>query len=321
MAVVDMPLEKLRVYEGINPKPGDFDEYWERALRQMRAVEPKVETTGADFQCPFADCYDMYYTGVNDSRIYAKLAVPKSAQKPMPGLLCFHGYGGSSGDWCNTLPYAAAGFVVASMDCRGQGGKSQDNTPVKGPTKDGHIIRGMGDDPEKLMFRQIFLDSAQLAGLVMQMDEVDENRVGAIGGSQGGGLTIACAALEPRIKKAAPVFPFLSDYKRFWQLDLETSAYAELKQYFRLFDPLHEREDELFTKLGYIDVQHLAPRIKAEVLMGITLRDDICPPSTQFAVYNRITSKKKMAFYHDFGHENLPGMSDMHFQFMLELVK
>ena len=35
--------------------------------------------------------------------------------------------------------------------------------------------------------------------------------------------------------------------------------------------PRHEREDELFTKLGYIDAQHLAPRIQAEVFMGVGL--------------------------------------------------
>src|SRR5206468_10960218 len=83
------------------------------------------------------------------------------------------------------------------------------------------------------------------------------NRVGATGGSQGGGLTLACAALEPRIKRAAPVYPFLCDYQRVWEMDLAVGAYEELKQYFRLFDPLHEREKEIFTRLGYIDNQHL----------------------------------------------------------------
>ncbi len=69
------------------------------------------------------------------------------------------------------------------------------------------------------MFRHIFLDTAMLARVVMDMPDVNENRVGATGGSQGGALTLACASLEPRIKKAAPVFPFLSDYKRVWQMD------------------------------------------------------------------------------------------------------
>jgi cephalosporin-C deacetylase len=52
-------------------------------------------------------------------------------------------------------------------------------------------------------------------------------------------------------------------------MDLAVNAYEELRTYFRRFDPRHEREQEIFTKLGYIDCQHLAPRIRAEVLMGV----------------------------------------------------
>ncbi len=40
----------------------------------------------------------------------------------------------------------------------------------------------------------------------------------------GGALTIACAALEPRIKRAAPVFPFLCDYQRVWEMDQAKDA-------------------------------------------------------------------------------------------------
>ena len=87
----------------------------------------------------------------------------------------------------------------------------------------------------------------------MNMPEVDATRVGALGDSQGGGLTLACAALEPRIKLAAPVFPFLCDYQRVWEMDLALDAYDEIRTYFRQFDPRHEREQEIFTKLGYID--------------------------------------------------------------------
>ena len=48
-------------------------------------------------------------------------------------------------------------------------------------------------------------------------------------------------------------------------MDLAEDAYRELQDFFRWFDRTHTREQEVFTKLGYIDVQHLAPRIKAEV--------------------------------------------------------
>jgi cephalosporin-C deacetylase len=316
----DMPLEQLQDYQGINPKPADFNTYWEKALAEINTVDPQIEIIpDSDFQTPFATCSHLWFTGTGGARIHAKLLQPKNAAKKHPAVLQFHGYSGNCGDWSDKLGFAAAGFTVAALDCRGQGGLSEDAGGVRGTTLHGHIVRGLDDAPEKLMFRSVFLDTALLAKIVMEMDDVDEKRVGAMGGSQGGGLTLACAALEPRIKRAAPVFPFLSDYLRVWQMDQAKDAYAELKDFFRRHDPQHTREDEVFTKLGYIDVQHLAPRIKAEVMMGVGLADTICPPSTQFAAYNKITSKKSLEIYPDFGHENLPGFMDKACLFMLNL--
>ena len=319
MLLFDMPMEKLKVYEGTNPRPADHDEYWEAALAEMRGIEPKVELVPSDFQVPFAECFDMFFTGVRGARIHAKLLRPKDAVEPHPAVVQFHGYSGSSADWSDKLAYAAIGYTVASMDCRGQGGQSEDIGGVRGNTLRGHIIRGLDDEPDNLLFRHIFLDTAQLAGLVIDMPEVDGDRVGAYGGSQGGGLTLACAALEPRIKRLAPSYPFLSDYKRVWEMELAKDAYQELRDYFRFFDPCHEREEETFTRLGYIDVQHLAHRIRGEVMMAVGLTDTVCPPSTQFAAYNKITAAKKTVLYHDFGHEGLPGNSDRVLQFLVGL--
>ena len=314
----DMPWEELQTYGGSNPRPRDFDDFWERGLAEIEPVDPAPEYAPSSFQAPFAECFEMYFTGVGGARIHAKLVRPTDAPEPHPTLLMFHGYAGDSGDWSDKLGYAA-GFTVAALDCRGQGGLSEDAGAVKGSTMRGHIIRGLEDSPERLLFRQIFLDTAQLAGIVMAMPEVDAGRVGAAGSSQGGGLTLACASLAPDVKRAAPVFPFLSDYRRVWQIDQAKDAYFELQDYFRKFDPLHEREDEAFTKLGYIDVQHLAPRIKGRVMMGVGLMDTVCPPSTQFAAYNKITSEKELRVYPDFGHEVLPGHSDAVFRFMCGL--
>jgi cephalosporin-C deacetylase len=316
MPVFEMPLEQLWTYPGRNPRPEDFDEYWDASIAEMQAIDPQVELIPHALDAPFAECFDLYFTGVGGARVYAKYLRPKNAPSPHPAVLLFHGYSGSSGEWSDKLGYVARGFSVAALDCRGQGGRSQDVGGTLGNTLRGHIIRGLGDDPRRLLFRQIFLDTAQLARIVMDMPEVDENRVGCTGGSQGGGLTLACAALEPRIRRAAPLVPFLCDYQRVWEMDLAVAAYEELKLYFRMFDPRHEREQEVFRTLGYIDCQHLAPRIKAHVLMGVGLMDTVCPPSTQFAAYNKITSEKQVLIYPDFGHEGLPGAADAIYEFM-----
>jgi cephalosporin-C deacetylase len=317
--IFDMPYEDLPIYEGTNPKPDDFDRFWDRNIAVMDSIKPQTELIPAEFQTDFAECYHLYFTGVGGARIYAKFLRPKKLTKPGPAILMFHGYSGSSGDWYEKLGYVAQGYTVAAMDCRGQGGRSEDTGSVKGWTLNGHIVRGLEEDPNKLLYRAIFLDTAQLAKIVMDMDEVDANRVGATGGSQGGGLTLACAALEPGIKRAAAVFPFLVDYQRVWEIDQDVDAYQELRDWFRRFDPRHEREQEIFTQLGYIDVQHLASRIRGDVLMAVGLMDTVCPPSTQFAAYNKITAPKTLAIYPDYGHEDLPDIKDKIFQFMQAL--
>ena len=323
MPLIDMPLPQLHKYEGRNPRPVDMDEYWDKALNEMRGLDANVELVPHELQASFAECFHLYFTGVGGARVHAKYLRPKAAVAPHPAVVMFHGYSGNSGDWNDKLNYVAQGFSVAAMDCRGQGGLSEDVGGVKGNTLRGHIIRGLDNAlhgaPEKLYYRQVFLDCAQLAGIMMAMPEVDPDRVGATGGSQGGGLTLACAALEPRIKRAAPVYPFLCDYQRVWEMDLAVSAYEELRTHFRSFDPLHERESEIFTQLGYIDNQHLAHRIQAQVLMPVGLMDTVCPPSTQFAAYNKIQSKKDLLIYPDFGHEGLPGSGDRIFDFMAGL--
>lgn len=315
MPIVDMPLAELEQYQGRNPKPADFDAYWEEALAEMRAVDPEVHFEPHPFPCEMAECFDLWFTGVGGARVYAKYVRPKG-KVACPAVVEYHGYSADSGDWNSKLSWVASGFAIAALDCRGQGGKSEDVGGVKGNTLNGHIIRGLEGDPKDLLFRQIFLDCAQLAGIVMGLPEIDETRVGCTGGSQGGGLTLAAAALEPRLKRVAPRFPFLSDYLRVWEMDLDVHAYEELRRFFRNVDPRHERAREFWTKLGYIDVQHLAPRIKGEVLMGLGLLDTITPPSTCFAAYNKIKSKKSVKVYPDFGHEGLPDMGDMIYEFM-----
>ncbi len=319
MPLIDMSLEELKKYNGSSPCPSDIDEYWERALAEMKATDSKVELIPAEFQVPFAECFDLFFTGVKGARVHAKYLRPRHIEEKHPAILQFHGYSGNSGDWNDKLNYVAMGYSVAALDCRGQGGKSEDVGGVKGNTFNGHIIRGLDQSADDLLFRQIFLDTAQLARIVMDMPEVDETRVGAMGGSQGGALTLACAALEPGVKKLAPVYPFLCDYKRVWDMDLAKEAYAELKNYFRQFDPRHEREEEIFRKLGYIDLQNLVKRIQGEVFMNVGLMDSVCPPSTQFAAYNKINAKKKMDIYPDFGHENIPQMMDRVYTFMMSL--
>ena len=144
-----------------------------------------------------------------------------------------------------------------------QGGLSNDSVGAAAHAA-GHITGGRRTE-HALPSHLLKLPTARI---VCEFEEVDPERLGARGASQGGALTLACAALEPRIKRLAPVYPFLCDYRRVWQMDLAKDAYAELRSFFRHHDPTHEHIEQWFTRLGYVDVQNLAPRIQGEVMMA-----------------------------------------------------
>ena len=168
----DLSWDDLQSYSGVNPKPADHAAYWEQAVAEIAAVDPQVELTKADFESPFADCFHLHFTGIGGARVYAQLVRPKGQTVPGPAVVMFHGYAWHSADWVDKLAYAAAGITVVAMDCRGQGGRSVDASAVIGNTLHGHIIRGLADAlagrPEKLLFRQIFADTAQITQLVME---------------------------------------------------------------------------------------------------------------------------------------------------------
>ena len=320
MPQIDMPLEQLRNYKGINPKPDDFDMYWANSLKELQSVDPMISFEEDSLHYPGVKLYHMFYRSIGNAKIHAKVLIPEG-KRNCPAICAYHGYRGHMESWCHFLPYACAGFVVASIDCRGQGGLSEDTGSVKGPTMFEHAVQGLEDpNPYNLHYRQVFLDAVRLAQIVMGFPEVDQNKIYTLGGSQGGALALATAALEPRIKKAAVCYPFLSDFKRVWEMDLCERAYVGIKYFFRFRDPKHLHEEEIFTRLGYIDIHNLAPYVKADVLFGTGLMDTVCPPSTQFAVYNNLHCQKRMEIFPDFGHEDLPDFDDEGLAFFLNGV-
>jgi cephalosporin-C deacetylase len=165
MPSVDMPLKDLKKYNGINPKPADFDKYWAEALAELDTHDLNPELVSADFKVPHAECFDLYFIGVGNSRIHVRYARPSSISPDTkhPAVLHFHGYTGETPPWSELMSWTAAGFSVFALDSRGQGGLSEDKSTVSGTTWRGQIIRGLSDSPEKLLFRQIYLVSVAMA--------------------------------------------------------------------------------------------------------------------------------------------------------------
>lgn len=320
MALYDMPKEKLFEYTGSSPKPNDFEKFWAEALAELDTFDADPQFIPAkDFACKSAECYDLFFTGTKGARVHAKYVKPKNADGKMPAVMAFHGYSSQSGSWNRNLKFTAEGIAVARLDCRGQGGLSEDTGSYKGLTAYNHFIRGLSDEnPHNLYYRDVFLDAVLMTRIISSLPDIDENRIAVIGGSQGAALSAATAALVPTVKLALVQYPYLCDYKRVWALE-RTEAYTGLREFFHDCDPLHEKEDEFFNRLGYIDIQNFAPMIKAEVLMASGLADTVCPPSTHFAFYNKVKSEKNVLIFPEYGHVYLRGWEDIAFKKLLEL--
>lgn len=298
-------------YEGSGIKPSDFDSFWDGKVEKLEDFPLEYDSEEVDFPSNVASCYKLTFKSLDGTNITCQLLKPKHSSGKMPGMLLFHGYHVNSGDFSEKIGWVAEGYVVLAMDCRGQGGLSENKeTSVKGSAMKGFIIRGVEDGKEHLYYTKVFMDTVIASRILMDLDDVDENNICVQGSSQGGALALVCASLEPRIKKVNINHPFLSDYRKAYRMDIQSSAYEELYYWFRFRDPLHEREDYFFNTLEYIDIQHFVSRIKASVIMTTGLADTVCFPITQFAAYNKLNCPKKVLILPEYGHEHYPKIAD-----------
>ena len=295
-------LEEIKIYRGRDEVPEDFDAFWDEEVKKISTL-PVYQLEERDFHIPQVKCYELTFEGTNEGKVYARVVLPKSEEK-VPIIFHFHGYMGRGWDWVDMLSFTVAGYGVVSMDVRGQSGYSQDGLRSSlGNTVKGHIIRGAVEGRDHLFYKDVYLDIYQLVEIIASLPQVDEKRLSSYGASQGGALALVAAALNPRIQKTVTIYPFLSDFRRVLEIGNTSEAYDELFRYFKFHDPFHETEEEIMATLAYIDVKNLAHRIKGEVKMITGLDDDVCYPSTQFAIYNRLTCDKAYRIMPEYAHE------------------
>jgi len=306
MPNVDYPLDELLVYKPELTAEPDFDQFWEEARKESQQVPLQAVVTPVDFPTKIADLYEVVYQGMDGTPVHGWYMVPKSsiADKPLPVMIRYHGYNGDRGKPHELLMWAAFGVASLSVDTRGQGGM----TPDRGVYPMGGIAGWMTLgilDPKQYYYRQVYMDCVRAVDFACSREEIDSSRIGLYGGSQGGGLTLAVAAIDKRPKLAMPVFPYLCHFRRAVEMH-GSGPYIELRNWFRRFDPERRKEDQVFRTLSYFDGMNMASRVQARVLMAITLQDIVCPPSTCFAAYNHLNTAKELKIYHDYGHESMP---------------
>jgi cephalosporin-C deacetylase len=306
--LTDQPLDKLWRHTCKTHEPEQLDEFWRASLDAARAsARPATWTEYRPDLYTEVAVDDVTFSGADGAPISAWFIRPRRITSPLPCLVSFIGYGGGRGVPSDHTHYAAAGFAQFVMDTRAQGGGW--SMGVTGDPGGGHsgaehsglMTRGL-EAPESYYYRRLFVDAVRAVETAAAHEIVDESRIGVGGASQGGGLSLAAAALAPDLVRLCHAdVPFMCDIEHAIGL-VDQPPYTELAGYFAQHD--HAIESG-FRTLAHFDCALLAKRIRGRCLISVGLMDDICPPSTAFAVFNAVTSEKDLAVYR-FATHTLP---------------
>ncbi|MEV8017302.1 acetylxylan esterase [Streptomyces sp. NPDC086554] len=299
----DMPLDELRRYRADLTEPEDFDAFWEKTLSAAREHDLDARFVPVDVPLSTVDVFDVTFAGFGGHPVKGWLILPAGASEPLPAVVQYIGYGGGRGLPHEHLLWSAAGFAHFVMDTRGQGsGGSAGDTPDpvgSGPAYPGYMTRGI-DDPREYYYRRVFTDGVRAVEAARTHPLVDASRVAAVGGSQGGGITLAVGGLVPDLAAIAPDVPFLCDFPRATTLT-DRPPYREIALYMKA---RRGSEERVFQTLSYFDGVHFAARGRAPALFSAALEDLTCPPSTVFAAHNAYAgAERSMEVYAFNDHE------------------
>lgn len=304
MAQFDLPLDELRVYDPPRVEPPDFDAFWAETIAESRGLgrSPLFAEVATPLRTLAAA--DVTFSGFGGQPIKGWLIWPRGAAGPLPTIVEFIGYGGGRGLPINWLLWASAGFAHFVMDTRGQGsswlnGDTPDLDPSGGgPQYPGFMTRGILD-PRTYYYRRLISDAVLAVEAASMHELVDRDRIAVAGGSQGGGLGLAAAALAPTVRAALLDVPFLCHFRRALEVT-DDAPYSEIRRYLRAH---RMSEQRVFDTLAYVDGRHFAARASVPALFSVGLEDRIAPPSTVFAAYNAYRGPKEIRVWSFSGHE------------------
>jgi len=304
MPLTDLTLAELAAYRPARHVPADFDRFWVDSLAEADKHDLAATFDPVDTGLRLVTVYDVTYRGYAGEPVKAWLTVPAGATGPLPCVVEYPGYGGGRGLPHDHLLYAAAGYAHLLMDLRGQGsgwrsGDTPDREPEgTNPQYPGLMTRGVLD-PAKYYYRRLITDAVRAVAAARSHPLVDAARVGVTGVSQGGGLTLAVAALVPDVVVAAADVPFLCDFRRGANL-ATTGPYLELGKYLAVN---RDRVSTVFDTLSYFDGVNFAERARCPGLFSVALMDTTCPPSTVYGAYHQYAGPRQIEVYEFNGHE------------------
>ncbi|MDP7131030.1 MAG: acetylxylan esterase [Planctomycetota bacterium] len=259
----------------------DFKAFWKEAIKEVRAVPMDARMKlREDKSNARAEVYEVSLASLGERRIWGYYSRPKNLEQgkkypvvyfcPPTGVYPMNLWAGDGGGTHCTFNIAVHGFDLRLSDM------PQGPHPWKG-----YITHGI-ESKETFSWRWIYASMVRCMDFLASRPEVDPKRIGITGSSQGGGLAIVLAGLDPR---AAFLFPRFSGLARLdWTVKYET-GYWPFKMNAK---PKNQSEDQFLKMLSYFDAMNFAPDIKCPAVAHIGMLDWVTASGNQIAAFAQL---------------------------------
>jgi cephalosporin-C deacetylase len=287
--------------------PEDLVEFWETTVSEAYAkpLDYRRSLTN-DFDLEGFTVERIDFAGMEGNRLYGWIAYPESARR-FPGFLWVAPYGRES-----MLPnrYGTRdGFVSMSFNFHGHEAFYQEKYVVAR----GYFGQDAGA-PETWIFRRMFQDAVIATRVFQAQNEVDEDRIGAMGMSQGGGMAIWLGAWCKVVKAVCADMPFLGAVNQ----TLSNTVYRyPLKELVDAMESMPIGQARVENTLSYFDTMNQATQCFKPTQVSLGLKDPASRPDNVRAIFEALPGRKMLRTY-DWGHDWHPEMVENNRQWLEE---
>ncbi|WP_373822895.1 acetylxylan esterase [Bacteroides heparinolyticus] len=282
--------EKIRPYTQI---PADFGDFWNKNKAELAKL-PLIYTKELvkEYCTDQMDCY-LVRLQVNErgQAIYGYLFYPKHAKEAScPVVLCPPGAGIKTiKEPLRHKYYAEHGCIRFEIEIHGLNPKMptedfKDISNAFNGKENGYLNNGL-DNRDNYYMKRVYMACIRSIDLLVSLPEWDGRNVVVQGGSQGGALALVAAGLDLRVTACIANHPALSDMAGYM-----AGRAGGYPHFFRVAGM--DTPDKLNT-MAYYDVVNFARSIKVPTRMTWGYNDDVCPPTTSYAVYNVLQCPKE----------------------------
>lgn len=275
--------------------PADFDAFWSKAIAEARnsaPLNPHKELLPE--RC--TDDVNVYEVSFNnnkwDGRIYGILCVPVKPGRypallrvPGAGVRPYQGDTWTAQQGAITLEIGIHGIPVTM--------RQEVYDRLLSGALDNYWDTNL-DNPDRNYYKRVFTGAIRAIDYIASLPQWDGRHLGVTGSSQGGMLSLVCAALDHRVSCYGAVHAAMCDHT--------ASLRGEACGWPHYFYGVKNPDKKRILGSGYYDGINFAKRIQCPGWFSFGYNDEVVPPNTAYETYNTVTAPKTLSVYQQTGH-------------------